>query len=97
MLIDDFPIWYQIKHYFWPIAMIAVGAFLILRQRDKAQEENATIYPTTPPPADPVTPTPFEPDPQPYTPFSSSSSSTHFPEDPESKKPDDDDEIIRVN
>jgi phage shock protein C len=97
MLIDDFPIWYQIKHYFWPIAMIAVGAFLILRQRDKAQEENATVYPTTPPPADPVMPAPFEPDPQPYTPFSSPSTSTHFPEDPESKKPDDDDEVIRVN
>ncbi|TLU99124.1 PspC domain-containing protein [Dyadobacter luticola] len=101
MLIDDFPIWYEFKKYFWPIVFIAIGAFLILGQRDKEHENNTTVYPTTPPPTvDPVvTPDPT-PDPQPYTPFSSSTTtpSTHFPEDPETKKPDDeDDQIIKVN
>ena len=95
MLVDDFPIWYQFKQYFWPLILIAIGAFLILRQRDKDQENNTTVYPTTPPPVDPVTP---DPEPQPYTPFSPASSTSHFPEDPESKKRDDeDDQIIKVN
>lgn len=96
MLIDDFPIWYQFKKYFWPIVFIGIGAFLILRQRDKEQENKATVYPTTPPPPEPVDP---GPDPQPYTPFSPTSSpATHFPEDPELKKPDSgDDDIIKVN
>lgn len=99
MLIDDLPIWYQIKSYFWPIALIAVGAFLILRQRDKTQENNQTVYPTTPPPTEPVDPAPVEPEPQPYRPFSSTGTSSHFPEDPENKKPgdEDDDQIIKVN
>ena len=105
MLVDDFPIWYELKRYFWPIVFIAIGAFLILRQRDKAHDQhihdqNTTVYPTTPPPpVDPTEPTPPQPDPQPYTPFSSDpSTATHFPEDPESKKRDDDeDQIIKVN
>lgn len=97
MLVDDFPIWYQFKQYFWPVILIAIGAFLILRQRDKDQESNTTVYPTTPPPVDPVTP---DPEPQPYTPFSpaSSASAPHFPEDPQNRKRDDeDDQIIKVN
>ncbi|KAA6439960.1 PspC domain-containing protein [Dyadobacter flavalbus] len=98
MLVDDFPIWYQFKQYFWPLILIAIGAFLILRQRDKDQESNTTVYPTTPPPVDPVKP---DPDPQPYTPFSpaSTTSASHFPEDPQNKKRDDedDDQIIKVN
>ena len=101
MLLDDLPIWYQAKRYFWPIVLIGIGAFLILRQRDKSHESNTTVYPTTPPPIDPIEPTPVDPDPQPYTPFTSSNPSTptHFPEDPESKKPgeDEDDQIIKVN
>jgi phage shock protein C len=98
MLVDDFPVWYQFKKYFWPIVLIAIGAFLILRQRDKDQHgSNTTVYPTTPPPpVDPITP-----DPQPYTPFTPSSTTTtttHFPEDPEARKPDDeDDQVIKVN
>jgi len=102
MLVDDLPIWYQVKHYFWPIVLIIIGAFLILRQRDKAEaDNNTTVYPTTPPPTEPI-----DPDPQPYTPFPSSPSpspssspATHFPEDPEMKKSDtdDDDQIIKVN
>ena len=98
MLLDDLPMWYQIKQYFWPIALIGIGAFLILRQRDKSQENNTTVYPTTPP-VDPIDP--IEPDPQPYTPFSSSTpdTTTHFPEDPGMKKPgeEDDDQVIKVN
>jgi hypothetical protein len=100
MLVDDFPVWYQFKKYFWPIILIAIGAFLILRQRDKEQENHhTTVYPTTPPAPEPVTPAPVEPDPQPYTPFTSSAPpATDFPEDPENKKPDDeDDTIIKVN
>lgn len=96
MLVDDLPFWFSFKKYFWPIVLIAVGAFLILRQRDKEAENKSTVYPTTPPPVEPVDP---GPDPQPYTPFSPSSSpETHFPEDPELKKPDNgDDDVIKVN
>ena len=101
MLVDDFPVWYQFKKYFWPIILIAIGAFLILRQRDKEQS-NSTVYPTTPPPVDPVAPITPEPDPEPYTPFKPSSTTpetTHFPEDPQGKKPDDDadGDVIKVN
>ncbi len=57
MLLDDFPIWYQIKKYIIPIGLMATGAFLILRQRDKQQAENNPII--TPPPAtEPETPEP---------------------------------------
>lgn len=96
MLVDDFPIWYQFKKYFWPIVLIGIGAFLILRQRDKEQENKGTVYPTTPSPTEPVDP---GPDPQPYTPFSpGSTAQPHFPEDPELKKPGtDDDDVIKVN
>ncbi|MCF2493641.1 PspC domain-containing protein [Dyadobacter chenhuakuii] len=100
MLVDDFPLWYQFKQYFWPIVLIAIGAFLILRQRDKEHHGNTTVYPTTPPPpVDPIAP---DPEPQPYTPFTPSSATTttttHFPEDPEARKPDDeDDQVIKVN
>ncbi|MCE7061304.1 PspC domain-containing protein [Dyadobacter sp. CY343] len=101
MLLDDFPIWYEFKRYFWPIVFIAIGAFLILRQRDKNQENNTTVYPTTPPPADPITPVTPEPDPQPYTPFTpvTTTPETNFPEDPESPKKDDEDDnpVIKVN
>ncbi|QRR03670.1 PspC domain-containing protein [Dyadobacter sandarakinus] len=93
MLVDDFPIWYRFKEYFWPIVLIAIGAFLILRQKDRDTESK--IYPTTPPPIDPVTPTP---DPQPYRPFTPPvAPGSHFPEDPELDKPGEDDPIIKVN
>lgn len=97
MLVDDFPIWYQFKKYFWPIILIAIGAFLILRQRDKEHEGHTTVYPTTPPP--PVEPVSPEPEPKPYTPFTpDTGTAMHFPEDPENKKPDDgDDQVIKVN
>ncbi|MCE7064491.1 PspC domain-containing protein [Dyadobacter sp. CY326] len=97
MLVDDFPVWYQFKKYFWPIVLIAIGAFLILRQRDKEQHGHTTVYPTTPP----VTPITPDPEPEPYTPFTPTASTvttTHFPEDPDYKKPDnDDDQVIKVN
>lgn len=98
MLIDDLPVWYQIKHYFWPLALIAVGAFLILRHRDK-QQENAAADTRPASPVEPITP--VNPDPQPYTPFNTGNpSATTWPEDPENKKtdePGDDDGVIKVN
>ena len=97
MLLDDFSIWYKVKHYLWPVLLIAIGAFLILRQRDKEQENNNSVNNNTPPPANPTPPA--EPDPQPYTPFTSENPSvTVWPEDPENKRPgDNDDDIIKVN
>jgi phage shock protein PspC (stress-responsive transcriptional regulator) len=101
MLVDDFPIWYEIKPYFWPVALIIVGAFLILRQRDKEHEANTTVYPTTPPPTEPIEPDPFTPtpDPQPYTPFGTIESTppNTFPQDPNNPKENGDDDIIKVN
>jgi phage shock protein C len=100
MLVDDFPLWYQIKAYFWPVALILVGAFLILRQRDKEQENgNTTVYPTTPPPTEPVAPYTPAQDPEPYTPFTTTESTPTdtFPKDPNTPKEDDSDDIIKVN
>ncbi|MEO6686013.1 MAG: PspC domain-containing protein [Dyadobacter sp.] len=100
MLVDDFPIWYEIKPYFWPVALIIVGAFLILRQRDKEHEANTTVYPTTPP-IEPIEPEPFTPtpDPQPYTPFGTTESTppNTFPKDPNNPTENGDDDIIKVN
>jgi len=99
MLIDDFPLWYEIKPYFWPVALITVGAFLILRQRDKEQEGNTTVYPTTPPPVDPVEPYTPTPDPQPFTPFGTTESTPPdtFPKDPNDTRGESDDDVIKVN
>lgn len=70
LLLDELPYWYQIREYAWPVALIAGGAFLLLRQRDKEQLSGTS---NTPPPADPFTPAdlfpPKEPDPVPYRPF----------------------------
>ena len=72
MLLDELPYWYQIREYIWPIALIGVGAYLLLRQRDKEQYGSGSVPPTTPP-ADPNPPVdpfpPVEPDPVPYRPF----------------------------
>jgi phage shock protein C len=91
MLVDDMPIWYQIREYFWPVALISVGAFLILRQRDKKNETNAHTYNTTDRPEDI--------DPQPFTPYNAEESESRFPEDPnvKPKQEGDDDQVIRVN
>jgi phage shock protein C len=99
MLIDDFPLWYEIKPYFWPVALIIIGAFLILRQRDKEQEGNTTVYPTTPPPTDPVEPYTPTPDPKPYTPFGTTEPNNPgtFPRDPNDTRELGDDDIIKVN
>jgi phage shock protein C len=61
MLLDELPIWYSLRHYFWPVALIAIGAYVLLRQRDKAATSESETYeplsPTPPPPpAGPVTP-----------------------------------------
>jgi phage shock protein C len=99
MLIDDFPLWYEIKPYFWPVALIIIGAFLILRRRDKEQEGNTTVYPTTPPPTDPVEPYTPTPDPKPYTPFGTTEPTNPgtFPRDPNDTREHGDDDIIKVN
>ncbi|GAB2792949.1 hypothetical protein GCM10027275_42420 [Rhabdobacter roseus] len=83
MLVDELPIWYQLRHYFWPVALIVLGAFLILRQRDKEQSEPIV----TPPPVDPFAP--LDPDPMPTPPADAPSSGPTWPVDPES--PDDKD------
>jgi phage shock protein C len=91
MLVDDFPFWYQIKKYFWPVALIAIGAFIILRQRDKKVENESTGYTPTEPPVKPV-------EPDPYTPYSTVKPENTHSTDPEVKRKDDeDDQIIRVN
>jgi phage shock protein C len=99
MLVDHLPIWYQFKRYFWPILLIAIGAFLILRQRDRQQENRTNVDPGPPPPADPTIPVTPEPDPQPYRPFGSADSSASPTDQPGDGKIDDDDDdtIIKVN
>lgn len=97
MLLDDMPIWYEIKPYFWPVALIMIGAFLILRQRDR-EHEQTTVYPTTPPPTEPPV-EPVTPDPTPYTPFGTTESTTPgvFPKDPNDPSEPGEDDIIKVN
>lgn len=51
MLVDDLPVWYQIKEYFWPVALIILGAYLLLNQRDKTIIDSGKETITTPPPA----------------------------------------------
>lgn len=72
LLLDEIPFWYRVQEYIWPAALIVAGAFLLLRQRDKEQYTGGGNV-TTPPPADPYTPTdplsPVNPDPVPYRPF----------------------------
>ena len=51
MLIDEFPIWFQIKHYFWPAALILLGLYLLLNQKDKAIIDSEKEPIITPPPA----------------------------------------------
>lgn len=55
MLLDQFVEWYHIAKYFWPISLIGLGAFLLLRKRDQDDEANASQQMSTPPqnPSDP--------------------------------------------
>lgn len=81
MLLDELPYWYQIREYIWPIALIGVGAYLLLRQRDKEQYGNGSVPPANPnPPVDPFPPT--EPDPVPYRPFDAPSNPSIDPDAP---------------
>jgi phage shock protein C len=101
MLVDELPLWYQIKHYFWPAGLIVLGIYLILNQKDKAainSQQDTTII--TPPPASPD-PTPFQPDPT-APKEDSTPSLTTFEPDPNAphNKPDSeegDGDIIKVN
>ncbi|WP_025762498.1 PspC domain-containing protein [Dyadobacter tibetensis] len=91
MLVDDFPIWYQFKQYFWPILLISVGAYLILRQRDQEQEQSHTNTTTPPSPPSPTTP-PSDPR------WDDARDRLSTPDDePKNDKKDDDDDVIRVN
>lgn len=106
MLVDDLPFWYEIKRYFWPAALIGIGAFLILRQRDQSQS-GKTDFTSTPTPFEPdpnepqpIKPDPTEPDPVPYRPFDNPSSTPPTDQDNTDQNKgenDDDDQIIRVN
>jgi phage shock protein C len=82
MLLDELPYWYRIREYIWPVALIGVGAYLLLRQRDKEQYGTGTVPP--PPPADPRTPSdPFPPvEPNPYRPYDSPTSPGTDPDAP---------------
>ncbi len=89
LLLDELPYWYRIREYVWPIALIAGGAFLLLRQRDKEQFSGMN---DAPPPADPFTPSdpgsaepfpPKEPEPVPYRPFDSPTNPPKPPTDPD--------------
>lgn len=60
MLVDELPIWYQFREYFWPVALIILGAYLLLNQRDKARIDLEQEPIITPPP---VAPEPAAPEP----------------------------------
>lgn len=86
MLIDELPIWYQVQEYFWPIALIILGAYLLLNQRDKAFIDSQQEPIITPPPATPepeVTASSLVPDP-------------NAPKD-DSDNENEDGEVIKVN
>lgn len=38
MLLDQYIVWYNLGKFFWPLALIGIGAFLLLRKRDQDYE-----------------------------------------------------------
>jgi phage shock protein C len=49
MLLDQYIIWYNIGKYFWPLALIGLGAFLLLRKRDQDfQQQQSSEGPADP-------------------------------------------------
>ncbi|PWJ57221.1 phage shock protein PspC (stress-responsive transcriptional regulator) [Dyadobacter jejuensis] len=90
MLVDDLPIWYQVKRYFWPLLLISIGAFLILRQRDQRNEESNGF--SSPPPTNPTPPSP-------ETTWTGADTpdSTIPKEKGDDDEAQDDDSVIRVN
>ncbi|ODS83111.1 MAG: hypothetical protein ABS46_07165 [Cytophagaceae bacterium SCN 52-12] len=38
MLLDQYIVWYSLGKFFWPLALIGIGAFLLLRKRDQDYE-----------------------------------------------------------
>lgn len=38
MLLNQYIVWYQLSKFFWPLVMIGIGAFLLLRKRDQDYE-----------------------------------------------------------
>ena len=41
MLLDQYIAWYKLSKFFWPLALIGLGAFLLLRKRDQAFESQS--------------------------------------------------------
>lgn len=54
ILLDQYNVWYSLSKYFWPVAMIALGAYLLLKKRDQDMEAR---YQNPPSPGGPETPT----------------------------------------
>ncbi len=42
MLLDQYIAWYHLGKFFWPVALIGIGAFLLLRKRDQDYESRKT-------------------------------------------------------
>ncbi len=42
MLLDQYIAWYHLGKFFWPVALIGIGAFLLLRKRDQDYESQKT-------------------------------------------------------
>lgn len=42
MLLDQYIVWYSLGKFFWPMALIGIGAFLLLRKRDQDYEAGHT-------------------------------------------------------
>lgn len=62
MLLDQYIAWYSLGKYFWPLALIGIGAFLLLRKRDQDYESSLQRPGQDPPrpdaPAGPAAPAP---------------------------------------
>lgn len=56
MLLDQYIAWYHLGKFFWPMALIGLGAFLLLRKRDQEIAANGDTPGHTEPGQKPATP-----------------------------------------